>query len=552
MPDIFDKIKPDVFDKLAPDSVATQARSRLFQQGLTPEIVKQDAWNNVTGRGVTRPESITFAPRKEVNGGFLGGLLSNPLHALDSALDSAQQFTVMGTREPTPGDALNVAGIPNYKQIADESYRRGEANESTADMYGNATQAAALFAATKGAPAAFRAVEPVARDMAAETAIKGYNKMIGATPKDAASGGMPGRGVASIGPESWRGAGRLGEIDSALNTATKAKDNFMATDINAKYRVFDPEPLIREAIEAKRSLATSSGPFRENLSEFAGRMRKAVSDITKGEQRALSAAEMDRLRDSIDANWQAANKKFQVVAETDARMNDAAVDMDRAIRQALEGEKSPVARQYKEFNQRIQDLAQAKKIQARTNTQEMFPEPQPSAERSLYGEGRRLAGKALGAAVPPPAKNWFLDMLADYGGLKKPLPAAQGAQPPIPGLSEPSYGGLSSEVPLPRRGADMAAPASGPAIDPRTSPLVDRASNLQTFAKDALRIPDESAAMVPGQRPVLLGYEQPRGFPYTIPENVLEHIGKLQEMGMQKEAAALQAEYLRRVMSGVQ
>lgn len=125
-------------------SVASSANASLSKRGLTPEDVK-------AGRGVTSPDQISFAPPKQVNGGFLGGLTSNPIHALDAALDSAQQMTVMGTREPNAGDALNVVGAPNLAATARESYRRGAANQSTSDMYGQATQAAAIAGASMGA-----------------------------------------------------------------------------------------------------------------------------------------------------------------------------------------------------------------------------------------------------------------------------------------------------------------------------------------------------------------------------------------------------------------
>jgi hypothetical protein len=131
-------------------SIADQARASLAKQNLTPEQVK-------AGGGVTSPDDITFDPPKQTNGGFLHGirdsfsLLEHPLDALDASLDGAAQFTVMGDREPTAADvpvAGQVLGYPSaVAQTAKESYQRGAANESRADMYGQVTGTGLQFAA---------------------------------------------------------------------------------------------------------------------------------------------------------------------------------------------------------------------------------------------------------------------------------------------------------------------------------------------------------------------------------------------------------------------
>lgn len=132
-------------------SVADNAKASLANRGLTPEMVK-------AGQGVTQPEDIKFADAKTVNGGFLGGAASalNPLSALDSMLGAAQKMTVMGGAPPNAAEAARAVGgavgVPDLAGIAQESYRRGGANESRSDMYGGAAAAAAMAAAGRAFP----------------------------------------------------------------------------------------------------------------------------------------------------------------------------------------------------------------------------------------------------------------------------------------------------------------------------------------------------------------------------------------------------------------
>ena len=113
-------------------SVADTARARLSDRGLTPEAVK-------AGQGITSPSEIQFAPSKSVNGGFIGGLVSNPLAGV---VDSVKEKIAAGHGPLVPLEMAAELTIPNIPAIAKESYRRGEANESTADMYGQVAQGA--------------------------------------------------------------------------------------------------------------------------------------------------------------------------------------------------------------------------------------------------------------------------------------------------------------------------------------------------------------------------------------------------------------------------
>lgn len=472
---------PQYKDQIS-DSVADTARMRLASgmgvhgaPPLTPEGVK-------AGRGVTTPEQIQTQPPKEVNGGFGGGFMQ----AIKNAPRSFAEGAAPSLTQPV-NTAIDLAkGVP-FRQaitqnspsgqgaaVVDEAMRRGAANESTADMYGNVAGNAAMLAATKGVAE----IIPEMPAVAERAATRGRNAQIGATPKDIALGGDPGRGVAAISPKSLGGFGRAEEIASGLDAATEAKTNFMANDSRAQMKVFNPDPLIKEAVESKAAMATSDRNFRNALTSFANRMRASVSGITGGEQRALSAVEMDRLRGQIDANWNATNKQFRVVTENETKMNDAHVDMDRALRQSLESEQSPIGNEYKALNQRIQDLTQAKTVQGRTNEESMAPAKTPlqqkEADKHVTGVGLvRSAVRANPAGASPlnVLRNPYYSMLAKIGGLKTPLPSPDmmATQPPVAGLSEPN-------MPTPG-GAMFAAGDSGPAYD--VSPVSGQLGFLQ-------------------------------------------------------------------------
>lgn len=110
----------------------------------------------------------TEAPAKEGRGGFGSGFWQalNPANAVHlDPLSATVKAIVTGDPKELPvvrnmrgtgvvdalGGGLAEAGLPNYPAIAKESYRRGEANESRADMYGGVAGTAAAAAAMKGA-----------------------------------------------------------------------------------------------------------------------------------------------------------------------------------------------------------------------------------------------------------------------------------------------------------------------------------------------------------------------------------------------------------------
>lgn len=475
-------------------SIAGKANRSLASRGLTPQMVK-------AGLGETTPEQIQFAPPTQLNGGFGGGAAHgiNPLNwlHLDPVTKTALAASGQGDypfqayfrniiergAKPTGADAagavLSEAGLPDPIGTAKESYRRGMANQSTADMYGNVAGGVAGGALLgKVAPM----VAEAAPAAAGRVASRGFNKLIGATPEDLANGAVPGRGVASVQPSSWTGFGRINEITTGLADAKAAKDAFMANDVNAQYRMFDPEPLIQQAIDSKTQLATSSPALRRALTDFGSRMRVAVSKITNGEPRPLSAAEMDKLRDSIDANWNMANKQNVVVAQKDLKVGDAAIDMDRALRRALESDQSPVAKQYKQLNQRVQDLTGAKVVQSRTNTESLAPSPAPegiSLPRHLYNKAANAIGTV---AYPPPLRAAIYNKLGQFGGLTEPLPTPQTGID-VPGLSGVSFTGLLNDPMVAGlRTPDMVGSPDAPPLDVRTIPAVRYAGNIQERA----------------------------------------------------------------------
>jgi hypothetical protein len=259
--------------------VATLARASLAKRGLTPEAVKANP-----DIGISSPDDFTVAEPKTVGGGFGGGLGDslNPaelwrsaMSGLDSALDSAQQFTVMGNREPTlrdVGNAVNpivpVLAIPDAYA---EATRRGEANESTADMYGNAAGTALLAAAGHVAPKIIGRGPAIVAD--AETAYKNAISTPATEPlTETMASKMMKRKIIMDDP-----AAIAKRADALSENLTTARDNI------PKPKVTLGQPLSDEAssVIGKRAALADEASFQSNLSEIAKAMpdKKTIRNV---------------------------------------------------------------------------------------------------------------------------------------------------------------------------------------------------------------------------------------------------------------------------------
>lgn len=422
-------------------TVADEARQRLADRGVDPNVpVDAEANRGGTGTGNAFLDAITktyadahVKPVKRVLSN-VGNMVKAPFAAIGEAA-GAVGSAMEGNLAPA-GEYLAAATFPGTRAAAGQVMTTYDqvAKGKFSDMLGDIATGTLVGAA---APQVASAAKAPLKRAAANSSIRNFNKLIGATAKDASiiGSGNPGRGVAAIQPKALTGEGRLAEIGGGLDEAINAKRALLETDPRAQQPLFDPEPLIAEAIDKKARIANASSEFSGRVAEFGQKMRDAVNEIRGAERRPLTAAEMDALRDSIDANWQSANKQYQVVAETDTRINDVAVDMDRAIRRTLESEASPIASEYKVVNRRIQDLLQAKTIQGRTNTESLFPPKARMASDTLWGDVKRVVTapvRPVAAAVGTPIRNAFANAMGRVGGLAEPLPQPQTVPTIIP------------------------------------------------------------------------------------------------------------------------
>lgn len=144
-------------------TVASQARMRLADRGLTPEAVKAgkgtegggSSIQDLIAAGAAIPKSIVNANLHPIDSGFLPALVKGataPLRAVGNAvahpMDTMAKITgldddsiAMATGKK-PLDAAHMGPLLGYvqtvKDVADEATRRGAAGQSTADMAGEA------------------------------------------------------------------------------------------------------------------------------------------------------------------------------------------------------------------------------------------------------------------------------------------------------------------------------------------------------------------------------------------------------------------------------
>lgn len=181
-----------------PASVAGKARASLASRGLTPDQVK-------AGQGVAKPSEIKFEEPKGRS--FMSGVgdslrwLTHPIDTATDTLDGAEKgMTDLGMMALSPvlraTGRLKAGELPSVPQVADaaahaailpgavidtarEASRRGAANESTADMAGNAIGSLAQVGIAELTPKMIAAMPPKLR----ASAIAQYTKALKPGPK---------------------------------------------------------------------------------------------------------------------------------------------------------------------------------------------------------------------------------------------------------------------------------------------------------------------------------------------------------------------------------
>lgn len=247
--------------------VATDARVRLSERGLTAQKVK-------AGQGVTQPEDIHFDAPKSVNGGFVGGVFSNPLAG---PIESVKHHAgaVLRGEESGVTAPLRVAAdvlIPRPDLAFKEAMRRGAANESTSDMYGQVAQGAAL-AALSGPGT--RTLGRVAGLTEAEAAAK-VSHVIDPKGANAALANM-------VGEEVIRNGVPLKNPRVEVPAIAERKIQGIDTDTPILNRTTPAKvgPVLRELSETRRKMFDSNGTIRIGFEEKAKSLSALMRDIAK-------------------------------------------------------------------------------------------------------------------------------------------------------------------------------------------------------------------------------------------------------------------------------
>lgn len=258
-------------------SVRDAAKQRLAARGLTLEQIKANP-----DVGTANPSDLTLREPEVKDGGFVDNVIRavNPLTPLRAAAHQMAEEVKFLKGDPgefSPEQALRPdLGIPDFAGIAKESYRRGEANESRAGMYGSAAGSAIAAAAAiapgriiRGAPAreaaaVGRYADAIATPETAEAAARIAPEMVrrGIVVRDPAASSVRAGGAAS----------------EAAVTATSADAVLGATPLprgkNAQTRFAQ-----RAQLAAQRDAASSEATFQSDMQSVLDAMPQGSTPI---------------------------------------------------------------------------------------------------------------------------------------------------------------------------------------------------------------------------------------------------------------------------------
>jgi len=121
----------------------------------------------------------------------------------------------------------------------------------------------------------------------------------------------------------------------------------LSTNPETQKPIFDAERLVKQTTEQKPPTTPTTGAttpanvrpdarLQAATTSFANRMRASISGITKGQQRPLTAVELDRLRQQASTNWSAATKQFNLPSGAGAGKNLGA-ELDKLLADTLGG-----------------------------------------------------------------------------------------------------------------------------------------------------------------------------------------------------------------------
>lgn len=238
------------------------------------------------------PDEIKFDDPKTRNGGFWGGIVGsfNPIPMVDSMLDHATQLTVMGSREPSTADLVQATPFPHrlpfdIADTAQESSRRGAANESTSDMYGGViggvAQGLALDGIIRSAPAIRRASTSTARGL--------RKSALGTTEAHFERGAQPDLAAGETGVSLTREQ-QFEKTQAGKQSAMAAKDALLDHPSNAS-RTIDVDTPLTNAVRdfesnniADLDPTTGTATVQTSLEarKFINGYKQKVNELTGG------------------------------------------------------------------------------------------------------------------------------------------------------------------------------------------------------------------------------------------------------------------------------
>lgn len=319
--------------------------------------------------------------------------------------------------------------VPDFAGTAKESYRRGEAGESTKDMYGPPIAMAGML----GMPKTGRAILP--KDVAAETATRASRGALGSDASSFKHGATPDIAILQDleGGTVTRSQGRLlKKIQASKELELKNLEKDL--DVPGHSTEFtNPMDSIQPVLDDARSRAAPTEAVR--IGEFNSLLSNKINALSKGTMQ-LNPSQIVQLKRWVDGFINVYRD------ETVGTMKDLAQNTYSALRKHLD----KVAPEATERSQRIQSLIQAEedlhsKIYSKT--------PQP---HTMWGEAKNAIGTVFPTTLAQTSAAALFKLLSggelERGALPGALslppikaePVPPAPVPPAPKLLSPPSG----------------------------------------------------------------------------------------------------------------
>jgi hypothetical protein len=366
--------------------------------------------------------------------------------------------------------------VPDFSGTAKESYRRGEAGESTKDMYGAPLAAGALAALPKMG----RGILP--KDIAGETAQRATRNLLGTKPEHFSHGATPDTAVLQDleGGLVTRSEGRL---LSKLRASKAAELDALEKDVNVpghQTNLANPMESVAPVLEDAASRAVPTEATK--IQEFNSLLGNKVRSLSNGSMQ-LNPAQMVQLKRWLDG--------FIGVYREDptGTLKDLAQNTYSAVRQRLD----QMAPEVTARSQRIQSL-----IKAEDAYHNKIYGGEAEPPHTMIGEAKNAIGSVFPTTLAKTSAAALFKSLSGDMFDRGPLPTA--IAPP------PDFGaGLEDPKPTPPNFMGF-RPGEG-------APIEDVGQHLDTPS----RIPVKKNTRI--KLPTHAGFEPGEGTPLPEPWN---------------------------------